>query len=320
MRFEVTTLGTGAALPARGRYPSAHLLNIRERLFLMDCGEGTQERLRMAQVNLGRIARVFISHMHGDHYLGLMGLISSMHLLGRTMALDVHGPAELRDVIELQLRVSSTYLRYPLRFHVVPHESGALVMKDERVEVTALALKHRVQSTGFLFREAPRPRKLIKETVDLIPHYARRDVKLGHDLVLPDGRRVPNAELTEPPLRPRSYAYCSDTAYQPELVPHLSGVDLLYHEATFSEALAARAKETFHSTARQAATLARDAGVGQLLLGHFSSRYRDVRVLQEEAAAVFPNTLMAEEGRAFEVGASALDQWPPARPTGWPLS
>lgn len=305
MRFEVTTLGTGAALPARGRYPSAQLLNVRERLFLVDCGEGTQERLRMAHVNLGRIARVFISHMHGDHYLGLMGLISSMHLLGRNMALDVHGPPGLREVIELQLRVSGTHLRYPLRFHAVPFESGAPVMKDERVEVTALALKHRVQCTGFLFRETPRPRKLIKETVGLIPHHARSDVKMGKDLLLPDGRLVPNAELTGPPPPARSYAYCSDTAYAPRLAQHLQGVGLLYHEATFAEALAARAKETFHSTARQAAQLARDAGAGQLLLGHFSSRYKDVGVLLDEAVQVFPNTLLAEEGRVFEVGAAA---------------
>lgn len=302
MRFAVTTLGTGAALPARGRYPSAQLLNIRERLFLIDCGEGTQERLRMAQVNLGRIARVFISHMHGDHYLGLMGLISSMHLLGRTLPLDIHGPVELREVIELQLRVSKTYLRFPLRFHAVVHQSGALVYGDDRVTVTGLALRHRIESTGYLFREAPRPRRLLKEMVDLIPHYARRSVKAGEDLTLLDGTVVPNAELTEAPTSPRSYAYCSDTAYEPALVPFLEGVDLLYHEATFAESLAARAKETMHSTARQAATLACDANVGRLLLGHFSSRYKDLDVLLAEAVENFPNTILAQEGCTYEVG------------------
>ena len=302
MRFAVTTLGTGAALPARGRYPSAQLLNVRERLFLIDCGEGTQERLRMAQVNMSRIAGIFISHMHGDHYLGLMGLISSMHLLGRTIPLDVHGPAELREVIELQLRVSKTYLRFPLRFNAVAHESGTPVYSDERVVVTGLALRHRIDCTGFLFRERPRPRRLIKETVELIPHYARKAVKMGEDLTLPDGRVIPNATLTEPPPPPRSYAYCSDTAYAPELIPFLEGVDLLYHEATFTEDLAARAKETLHSTARQAATIARDAHVRQLLLGHFSSRYKDTDRLLAEAVEIFPNTLMAREGSTFEVG------------------
>ncbi|MBK7287915.1 MAG: ribonuclease Z [Flavobacteriales bacterium] len=302
MRFAVTTLGTGAALPARGRYPSAQLLNVRERLFLIDCGEGTQERLRMAQVNMGRIARIFISHMHGDHYLGLMGLISSMHLLGRTMALNIHGPLELREVIELQLRISKTYLRFPLRFHAVAHRSGQPVYSDERVEVTELALLHRIECTGYLFRETLRMRHLRKETVELIPHYARKAVKMGEDLRLPDGRVIPNAELTEPPSPPRSYAYCSDTAYAPELVPELEGVDLLYHEATFTEDMAARAKETMHSTARQAATMARDAHVGRLLLGHFSSRYKDTGRLLTEAVEIFPNTLPAQEGRTYEVG------------------
>ncbi|HRO38569.1 MAG TPA: ribonuclease Z [Flavobacteriales bacterium] len=302
MRFEVTTLGTGAALPARGRYPSAQLLNVHERLFLIDCGEGTQERLRMAQVNMGRIARVMISHLHGDHYLGLMGLISSMHLQGRTAPLDVHGPADLRQVIDLQLRVSGTFLRFPLKFHPLEHRSGALVFQDDRVEVAELALKHRIDSTGFLFREAGLPRKLIKEKVELIPHYARQAVKMGQDLVLPGGGVVPNEQLTAPPPKQRSYAYCSDTAFLPELVPFLHGVDLLYHEATFAAALADRAKETMHSTAGQAATIAREAGAGQLLLGHFSSRYKDVQVLYNEAAAIFPNTLMACEGCTFQVG------------------
>lgn len=305
MRFEVTTLGTGAALPARGRYPSAQLLNVNGKLYLVDCGEGTQERLRMAEVNLGRIAAVFITHLHGDHYLGLMGFISSMHLMGRTAPLDVFGPAPLREVIDLQLRISGTYLRYPLHFHPTEHRSGAPVLRDDRMEVTALALRHRIECTGFLFRELPHPRRLAKETVDMIPHYARTAVKMGQDLILPDGRIVPNADLTEPPPPQRAYAYCSDTAYTPELVPFLEGVDLLYHEATFTETLRARAKETLHSTARQAATIARDAHVGQLLLGHFSSRYKDPNVLLAEAGEIFPNSLLAEEGRTFQVGPEA---------------
>lgn len=302
MRFEVTTLGTGAALPARGRYPSAQLLNVRERLFLIDCGEGTQERLRMAGVNMNRIARVLVTHMHGDHFLGLMGVISSMHLLGRTDPLEVHGPADLKEVVDLQLRVSKTYLRFPLRIHAVQHRSGAPVFADDRVEVTELALRHRVDSTGFLFREAPRPRRLIKEKVGMIPHYARTAVKMGEDLKLPDGRVVPNAELTGPPPPRRAYAYCSDTEYTPALVPFLKDVDLLYHEATFLETLAARAKETMHSTARQAAIIARDAQVKQLMLGHFSSRYKDPEVLRAEALEVFPHVILAQEGQTFQVG------------------
>lgn len=301
MRFEVTTLGTGAALPARGRFPSAQLLNANERLYLIDCGEGTQERLRQAEVNFNRIGRILISHLHGDHYLGLMGLISSMHLQGRTEPLDVHGPAELKEVIDLQLRVSRTWLRFPLRFHAVAPVNGAAVFTDDRVDVTALALKHRIPTTGYRFTEHPAPRKLRLDKLGLVPHYLRNAVKAGEDLVLPDGTRVPNAELTHDPLPPRSYAYCSDTAFTPELVPFLAEVDLLYHEATFTDALAARAKETFHSTARQAATIAREARVKRLLLGHFSSRYKTNDGLLAEARSVFPDTLLAEEGRTFAI-------------------
>lgn len=301
MRFEVLILGTGAALPARGRYPSAQLVNVQERLYLVDCGEGTQERLRQSGVNMNRIAAVFISHMHGDHYLGLMGLLSSMHLQGRTVPIAVYGPAVLREVIDIQLRASQTYLRYPLHFHALPAGSGSLVMDDDRATVTALALKHRVPTTGFRFTEHPLPRNIRKDKVELIPHYARTAVKEGEDLVLPDGSVIPNAELTFDPPRPRSYAYCSDTAFEPALIEHLRGVDLLYHESTFDESLAARAKETLHSTARQAATIARDAGVGELLLGHFSSRYKSEHVLLDEALTVFPRVRLAQEGTTFFV-------------------
>ena len=301
MRFEVTTLGTGAALPARGRFPSAQLINIHERLHLVDCGEGTQERLRQAEVNFNRIGTVFISHMHGDHYLGLMGLLSSMHLNGRLSGLNVYGPPELREVIDVQLRASQTYLRYPLKVYALAHESGVCVYADPYVEVITLKLKHRIPTTGFLFREKQPPRRLRKERLLDIPHFARNAVKNGDDLTLADGTVIPNHELTLDPPAPRRYAYCSDTAFAPELVEHIQGVDLLYHEATFTEELADRAKETCHSTAKQAATLAKAANVGTLLLGHFSSRYKDNRVLLAEALPIFPNTLLADEGRVFTV-------------------
>ncbi len=299
--FEVTTLGTGAALPARGRYPSAQLFNAAGHLYLIDCGEGTQERLRQAGVNINRIRRVMISHMHGDHYLGLMGLISTMHLLGRTAELHIHGPVELKPVIDIQLRASGTWLRYPLHVHQVEHLTGVELFADEQVRVTGLALRHRVPTTGFLFNEQQRPRKLLAEAVHRIPHYLREAVKAGADLELPDGSVVPNAELTMPPPAPRRYAYCADTAPCPELVPWISGVDLLYHEATFTADMAARARETLHSTAAQAAAIARDAAVGDLLLGHFSSRYSDVNVLLLEAREVFPRVRLSQEGRTFRI-------------------
>jgi ribonuclease Z len=300
-RFEVTTLGTGAALPARGRYPTSQLLNIHEGLYLIDCGEGTQERLRSAGVPFNRIGHIFISHLHGDHFFGLVGLISSMHLMGRLNILHVFGPPQLKEVIDLQLKVSGTFLRYPLHFHPIEPKNGALIHEDDRVTVTTLELKHRIECTGFVFRERPALRNLRKETVALIPHFRRKAVQAGEDLQLPDGTMIPNAELTTEPAAARAYAYCSDTAYEPGLIPYLKEVDMLYHEATFTRMLGARAKETAHSTAEQAAMLARDARVGKLLLGHFSSRYRTVDDLLAEAVAIFPDCIVSEDGRCFPV-------------------
>ena len=301
-RFEVTTLGTGAALPARGRFPTSQLLNIHEGSYMIDCGEGTQERLRENAVNFSRIDHVFISHLHGDHFFGLVGLISSMHLMGRRNALHVHAPAGLKDVIDLQLHVSGTYLRYPLHFHPTVPVNGAVIHEDSRVVVTSLALKHRIDCIGFVFRERPALRNLRIETLKLIPHFKRQAIKEGEDLVFPDGTRHTNADLTTDPAPARAYAYCSDTAYAPELVPYIQGVDLLYHEATFTRMLAARAKETAHSTAEQAAILAKSAGAKQLLIGHFSSRYKGSEELLQEALTIFPNTIASEDGRTYPVG------------------
>jgi ribonuclease Z len=300
-RFEVTTLGTGAALPARGRHPSAQLLNIHEGLYLLDCGEGTQERLRAISVNFMRIGHILISHLHGDHYLGLQGLIGSMHLMGRLQPLHIHGPALLKEIIDLQLRASGTYLRYPLQFHALEPVNGLVVHSDERVTIRSLALRHRIPCTGFVFHEVQATRQLRRETLHLVPHFKRQSVKQGDDLVLPDGTVYPNGSLTFDPPAPRSYAYCSDTAYAPELVPYITGVDLLYHEATFTQQLKARAKETQHSTAEQAARMAQQAQVGRLLLGHFSSRYKEVDALLAEARAHFPNTEASAEGCTYAI-------------------
>lgn len=300
--FTVTTLGTGAALPARGRYPSSQLVNVGGGWYMIDCGEGTQERLRAIGFNFQRIGHIFISHLHGDHYLGLMGLISSMHLMGRQAPLHVHGPPELKEIIGLQLRASSTYLRFPMQVHAIRPESGTVLHADERVVVSALELEHRIPCTGFLFREQPGQRRLRPGRVGEVPQFRRNAVKNGEDLVLGDGTRIPNAELTLDPPPPRSYAYCSDTAYAPALIPFLQGVDLLYHEATFTTAMASRAKETMHSTAAQAALIAKEARVGKLLLGHFSSRYKSASVLLDEARPIFPITELSSEGSEFRVG------------------
>ncbi len=305
-RFEVTILGTGAALPARGRYPTSQLVNVNEGIYLVDCGEGTQERLRELGVNFVRILRILISHLHGDHYLGLMGLISSMHLMGRKEPLYIHGPPMLKEIIDLQLRASATWLRYPLHFTPTVPESGAEVLSDARVRVTALELKHRIPCTGFVFTESPALRSLRKDRVHLIPHFKRQAVKQGEDLHLPDGASYTNTELTDDPPPQRRYAYCSDTAYEPALVPFIEGVDLLYHEATFTEMLRARAKETMHSTAAQAAKLALAANVGRLLLGHFSSRYKSSEELLQEALPIFPNTMLSDEGMTISVDARSI--------------
>lgn len=301
--FTVTTLGTGAALPARGRYPTSQLVNVLGAWYMIDCGEGTQERLRAIGFNFQRIGHIFISHLHGDHYLGLMGLISSMHLMGRQAPLTVHGPPELKEIIGLQLRASSTYLRYPLHVRPTAPASGTVLHTDERVVVTTLKLEHRIPCTGFVFREKMGSRRLRPDRVEEIPQFRRGAVKNGEDLVFPDGHRIPNHELTLDPPSPRSYAYCSDTAHAPALIPFLQGVDLLYHEATFTTAMISRAKETMHSTAAQAALIAKEAGVGKLLLGHFSSRYKSASVLLDEARPIFPNTALSSEGATFVVGA-----------------
>lgn len=268
---------------------------------MIDCGEGTQERLRASGANFQRIRHVFIGHLHGDHYLGLMGLISSFHLMGRSGPLDVHAPEGLQAIIDLQLRTSRTFLRYPLTFHIIRPENGRTLLEDEHVTVHGLALRHRLPCTGFVFREQPAPRNLRKDQVHRVPHFERNAVKAGEDLVLDDGTVVPNAELTVAPPPPRSYAYCSDTAYTPGIVPFIRQVDLLYHEATFTEQLAERARETLHSTARQAAMIAREAGARRLLLGHFSSRYKNTEVLLAEARAVFPSVEASSDGCTYAI-------------------
>ena len=224
----------------------AQLVQIGGASYLVDCGEGTQERLRSEGINFVGIDRIFIGHLHGDHYLGLMGLISSMHLLGRKKELHVHGPKELKEVLDVQLRASGTYLRFPLHVHTVLHNSGVVLFSDKRVTITSLALKHRIPCTGFLFKEVLGPRRLRPDRVESIPIRERVAVKNGADVTLSDGTKIPNVELTFDPHPVRSYAYCSDTAYEPALIPFLLGVDLLYHEATFTNAMVAKAKETMH--------------------------------------------------------------------------
>ncbi|MCB0587230.1 MAG: ribonuclease Z [Phaeodactylibacter sp.] len=304
MRFELTLLGTNSALPAYGRFPSAQVLNVQERHYLVDCGEGAQIRMSQFGVRRSKIQQVFISHLHGDHIFGLAGFLSSMALLGREDPIELYSPKGLEEMVRVLFKYSGG-LSFPLHFHTLDTEKNQLIFEDKAITVHSLPLVHRVPSAGFLFREKERPRNMRPEKIETYNiHY--RDIpaiKAGADYVLPDGRRISNEELTLPPPAPRSYAYCSDTAYHEPLASMIQGVDLLYHESTFCEDMREQAVLTGHSTARQAAEIARLAGAGRLILGHYSSRYKSLKPFLEEARAVFPNTELGDDGRVFEVEA-----------------
>ena len=303
MTFEVYILGSSSATPIYQRHPTAQILNIHEKLFLVDCGEGTLIQLNRYHIRFHRINHIFISHLHGDHYLGLMGLLSTMHLQGRTDDLHLYSQPELKEMIDIQMLHSQTHLRYNIVWHFLDPATPAKIYDDEDLEVYTIILSHRIPCTGFLFREKQKLRKLIREQLIHfnIPVNAYGDLKNGKDYVDEKGRVIPNIELTSDPRNPRSYAFCSDTIYDETLVPTLKNIDLLYHESTFLSDKADRAKETFHSTAAQAATIAKMAAVKRLIIGHFSARYKNLYPLLEEAREVFENTTLAVEGDRFTI-------------------
>ncbi len=302
MALEVLILGSNSAIPTLQRNPSSQVVYASQRPYLIDCGEGTQLRLRTHGVKFQRIEQVFISHLHGDHYYGLPGLITSMHLLGRTRQLTIYSPPGLQDIIETNFKYSGTKLSYPLKF--VKIEGESIIFEDKHIHVRTVGLKHRVPTYGFFFEEQPRLRTFLPEKgkehgvpIELIPA-----IKEGEDFTKPDGTLVANGELTEDPVEPTSYAYCSDTAYLPDLSEKLKGVDLLYHEATFADDMEERAHETQHSTAREAARIAREAGVGKLLLGHFSTRYDELGDILAQAREEFEASELATEGTRWIAG------------------
>ena len=303
MPFELTILGSSSATPIHNRHPTAQVLNVRERFFLIDCGEGTQSQLIRYRIRHSRIGHIFISHLHGDHYFGLLGLMSTMHLQGRTNELHLYGPPELMDIIELQLRMSQTVLRYNLIFHAVRSYTSAIIHEDNDLIVQSVVLNHRIPCTGFIFREKQKPRKLLSEKIKQyqIPYSYFNAIKAGADYEDNSGNVIPNEELTLPSGKARSYAFCSDTMYTESLSEDIQGVDLLYHESTFMHEMFERARATYHSTSHEAALLARKGNVGRLLIGHFSSRYKDLNPMLEEARAVFPDTELATEGSRFQV-------------------
>lgn len=299
--FDITVLGTSSATPTRSRHPSSQYVKLDGHHFLIDCGEGTQRQLLRHNLRAARISHIFISHLHGDHFFGLPGLISTLNLTGRRDPLHIIGPEALQEAIELLLRLSDVRLDFPL--HFTPTQTGetATVYASAECVVESVPLQHRIPCTGFIIREVTAPRKLNREACNEhdIPYQAYESLLQGADFYRSDGTLIANGALTVPGRKARSYAYISDTLYLPELAAQLKDIDLLYHESTFDNSRQLRAQETFHSTAAQAAAFAQGCGAKQLLLGHFSARYRETDVLLEEARAIFPNSVIAEEGMTY---------------------
>ena len=296
-KFELHILGCGSALPTTRHFATSQVVNLRDKLFMIDCGEGAQMQLRKSRLKFSRVNHIFISHLHGDHCFGLMGLISTFGLLGRTAELHIHSPKGLEELLTPMLNFFCHTLAYKVIFHEFDTRQTSVVYEDRSMTVTTIPLQHRIPCCGFLFAEKARPNHIIRDMVDFykVPVYELNRIKNGSDYVTPEGEVIANTRLTRPSDPPRKYAYCSDTIFRPEIVKQLSGVDLLFHEATFAESELARAKETYHTTAAQAARIALEAGVRQLVIGHFSARYEDESILLKEASAVFPNTILAKE-------------------------
>ncbi|MEZ5195450.1 MAG: ribonuclease Z [Bacteroidales bacterium] len=303
MVFKVTILGSNSAIPTIKRNPTAQIVNHNEHLYLVDCAEGTQVQLRRNRIKMQRINHIFISHLHGDHFFGLIGLISSMHLLGRKKDLHIYGPPQLEDILNLQLEVSLTVLNYPMIFHPINPDAHDLIYEDANLTIKTIPLKHSIPTCGFIFKEKKGKRKIKKDAVQTynIPKDQMLNLKNGEDFIDEEGNRIENKQITDDPFPIRSYAYCSDTNYYEKIIPLIMGVNLLYHEATFTKDFEEVARAKFHSTSADAATIAKKAGVEKLLIGHFSTRYETVDQLLDEARKIFPNTDAVTDGNVYEI-------------------
>ncbi len=301
--MKLTVLGCYAATPRTLSNPTSQVLEIKNKLFLIDCAEGTQVQLRKSKLKFSRINHIFISHLHGDHFYGLIGLISTFMLLNRESDLTVYGPKGIKEIILLQLRASGSFTGYNLYFHELESKESEIIFEDEQVIVTTIPLSHRVYTNGFLFQEKNKERKLNIERIEAyqIDKLYFNKIKYGGDITLDDGRVIPNAELSFDPQTAKSYAFCSDTQYDESIIPIIQNVDLLYHESTFLESESHLSEKTMHSTAKQAATIAQKGNVKQLLLGHYSTRYGNIELFREEAATIFPNVALADDGKEFEI-------------------
>ncbi len=301
--FKVHILGCGSALPTLRHYPSSQVVECRGKLFMVDCGEGAQLQIRRSGIAFGKIGHVFISHIHGDHCFGLIGIVSTFGLLGRTTHLHIHAPEALGPMLQSQLDLFFNYdIGYKVEFHPIDTTRRAVIYEDRSLTVESLPLEHRMPCCGFIFSEKPTLPHIRRDMIDMygIPVSQIQNIKMGADYQLPDGTMVPNERLVTKADAPRVYVYASDTRYMPELHEQIKGATMLYHEATYGEDCKANAEKYYHSTARQAAMVARDASVGKLLLGHYSSRYENEQVLLDEARQVFPNSQLTQEMDVIE--------------------
>ena len=296
-------MGSSSATPIFNRNPSSQALNINEHLYLIDCGEGTQQQMLRFDIKPGRIDHIFISHLHGDHYLGLVGLLSSMHLNGRTKPLKLFCPPELKEIIDLQLKYSETTLQFEIDYYFTRTDAPEVILDNQDIIVETIPLDHRIACTGFLFRQKRRLRKIIKEKIEEleIPVEYYTAIKRGADYTSPEGVIHKNADITTSPEDPKTYVYCSDTMYNENYFKQISNADMLYHEATFLNNMLDRARMTHHTTALQAAQIAEITNVKKLLIGHFSARYKTLSELLDEAQSVFPETELALEGKTFAI-------------------
>ncbi len=299
--MKITILGCYSATPRTITNPTSQVVELSNQMFLVDCGEGTQVQIRRKKIKFSRIQRVFISHLHGDHFFGLIGLISTFSLLNRQDELHIYGPKGIKDVILLQIKLSQSYTSYPLYFHELESTESELIFENEKVEVYTIPLKHRVYTNGYLFKEKNKKRKLniaaVEEYGIDIAYYQK--IKNGGDIILENGEVISNEKLTLPSDEPQSYAFCSDTQYLESIVPIIKNVDVLYHESTFLEQDQSKTVHTMHSTAKEAATIALKANAKHLILGHYSTRYKDLQPFKDEAETIFPSVFLAEDGKEF---------------------
>ena len=299
--MELTILGCYSATPRPKTHPTSQVLSIKNHLFLIDCGEGTQVQLRRYKVKFSRIKHIFISHLHGDHYFGLIGLISTFMLLGREAELNIYGPKGIKKVIMLQLKLGKAWFNYPLSFHELECKESEIIFEDDKVTVITVPLKHRVYTNGFVFKEKLGERKINIEAVkdnNIDMSYLQK-IKQGRDIENNDGKLILNKQITFDPEKPKSYAFCSDTQYYPACIPTIKNVTALYHESSFLDEHEYLCTKTRHSTARQAALIAKEATVDRLILGHYSTRYPSIEKFKAEAKQVFDNVELAEDGKKF---------------------